>query len=880
MVVEFEPHSLWYETSLTIAAHALRNGARTDYHTFQHIPSEVLGALARFGLDVKKLEGEGSFRLLDTYTGTTGIGVPEKPKVGRQPYQTQYPVLSNWNISAAQDMESPRDVPEPEKRRLHIDDNTSVLLQYNSEKEMADAWRTRFVPLARTREDIMIHSLIAGAYSEGFYKQFESLCDGIIDFKSQDVGGKMEHSVRIRAMRGRTFDSSWRQLRLVNSGEVVLVSHLPHRRPTSKDERRLAAVMFTDIVGYSSLTQKNERLALELLEEHRKIIRPIVTRHNGREIKTMGDAFLIEFGSALEGTECAIDIQKSFHDHNQRSIVERHIHLRIGIHLGDVLQRQSDVLGDAVNIASRIEPLAEADGICISEQVFDQVRNKVDCPIVKLGPRQFKNIDYPIDVYRILCHENHETAEVGLDKKRIAVLPFLNISPDPNDAYFADGLTEELIARLSTISGLKVIARTSVMRFRGTAKGVGEIGNELRAGTILEGSVRKATNRLRVTAQLIDASSEEHLWVQSYDRQLEDIFAIQTEVAQNVTDALKTQMLGVEREHIAKRSTGDIGAYTFYLKGRYYWNERSRDSLTKAIKYFEEAIRRDPGFALAYAGLADSYVVLVDHGHLPRSEGFPKAKEAARKALELDGTVAEAHTSLGNILSCEWDWLGAEEEFAKALSGNPNYATAHHWYSIHLGTLGRLDEGIRELKIAEELDPLSPMIHAYAGIVYFCARKYDIALAELDKALELDPNFVPAHANRVDVYLAKSMFEEALTQLERVLPFFEPLSAHMKAEVGSVYAASGRTEEAKRILRECEEASAHERAEDVNQGALALIHLKLGNKDRALEWLEKAFEARTITPFLVKLSPHFDEISSDPRFEELLKKTLRSLGAT
>jgi TolB-like protein/Tfp pilus assembly protein PilF len=645
------------------------------------------------------------------------------------------------------------------------------------------------------------------------------------------------------------------------------------------EQRRLAAVMFTDIVGYSSLTQKNERLALELLEEHRKIVRPIVAHHNGREIKTMGDAFLIEFESALEATQCAIDIQKTLHDHNQHATVERCLHLRIGIHLGDVIQRQSDVLGDAVNIASRIEPLAEADGICISQQVFDQVRNKIDCLTEDLGPHQLKNIEYPINVYRILpLRENGEITKISLDKKRIAVLPFMNISPDPNDAYFADGLTEELIARLSTISGFKVIARTSIMRFRGTTKSVGEIGKELKSGTVLEGSVRKAANRLRVTAQLIDATTEEHLWVQNYDRQLEDVFAIQTEVARNVSDALETQLLSEEREHIEKKPTGDIGAYTFYLKGRYYWNERSRDALEKAIKYFEEAIRRDPGFALAYAGLADSYIVLVDHGHLPRSEGFPKAKEAARKALELDETLAEAHTSLGNILSCQWDWLGAEEEFARALRSNPNYATAHHWYSIHLLTLGRLDEAIEELKIAEELDPLSPMIHAYAGLVYLAARQYDIALAELDKALELDPNFVPALANRVDVYCAESMFEEALAQLERVLPFFQPLSTAMKAEVGSVYAASGRTEKAKRILRECEEASAHERAEDVNQRALAIIHLKLGNKDRASEWLEKAFEARTITPYLVKLTPHFDEISSDPRFEELLKKTVRSLG--
>jgi len=647
----------------------------------------------------------------------------------------------------------------------------------------------------------------------------------------------------------------------------------------SDEQRRLAAVMFTDLVGYSSLTQKNERLALELLEEHRRIVRPIVARHNGREIKTIGDAFLIEFGSALEAAECAVEVQRSLRDYNQQANSARRVHIRIGIHLGDVLQRKSDVLGDAVNIASRIETLAEADGICISEQVFDQVRNKLDCPIENLGSRQLKNIDYPIDVHRILWERN-ETAGVSLDSKRIAVLPFLNISPDPKDEYFADGLTEELIARLSTISGLKVIARTSIMRYRGTAKSVGEIGKELKSGSVLEGSVRKAADRLRVTVQLIDATTEEHLWVQNYDRQLEDVFAIQTEVAKNVSDALETQLLGEEREHIEKKPTGDIGAYTFYLKGRYYWNERSRDALEKAIKYFEEAIKRDPRFALAYSGLADTYIVLADHGYLPPSDGYAKAKNAARKALELDETLAEAHTSLGWILSWEWDWRGAEEEFANALRINSNYATGHHWYSIHLGMLGRLEEGTRELKIAEELDPLSPMIHSYGGLVYLAARQYDIAMKELDTALELDPNFVPAHANRIDVYLAKSMYEEALAQMERVLPFFQPLSAAMKAEVGSVYAIVGRTEEAKRILRECEEASAHERAEDVNPQTLAIIHSELGNKDRAFEWLEKAFEARTITPFLVKLLPQFDAITSDPRFDELMKKVVGSLALT
>ncbi len=650
----------------------------------------------------------------------------------------------------------------------------------------------------------------------------------------------------------------------------------------SGEQRRLAAVMFTDIVGYSALTQKDEQLALELLEEHRKIVRPIVARHNGREIKTIGDAFLIEFGSALEAIQCAIDIQKTLHSHNEQSTVERRIGLRVGIHLGDVLQRQNDVLGDAVNIASRIEPLAEPDGICISQQVYDQVRNKIDRSIEDLGPHQLKNIDYPINVYRILHPwENNEMTQVRLDRKRIAVLPFLNISPDPNDAYFADGLTEELMVRLSSISGLKVIARTSIMRYKGTAKSVREIGKELESGTVLEGSVRKAANRLRVTAQLIDATTQEHLWAQNYDRQLEDVFAIQTEVAENVADALETQLLGEERERVEKKPTGDINAYTFYLKGRYYWNERNKESLEKAIKYFEEAIDRDPTFAPAYSGLADTYIVLVGHGYIGRSEGNAKAESAATRALKLDDRLAEAHTSLGYLLSDQWDWPRAEKELVKALRINPNYATAHHWYSLHLLNLGRLDEAFREMKIAEELDPVSAMIHTAVGVLYFYARQYDVALGEIDKALELDPNFVPAHGNRVDVYLAKSMFNEALEELEeRVLPHYQPLTIGGKAELGSYYARIGRTEEAQRLLRECEEASAHERSEDVNPQALALIHLKLGNKDRAFEWLEKAFEAHTIIPFQVKLSPFFDEITSDPRFDELMKKAVGSLAPT
>ena len=510
--------------------------------------------------------------------------------------------------------------------------------------------------------------------------------------------------------------------------------------------------MFTDMVGYTALGQRNESLSLALVEEQRKLIRPILARHNGREVKTIGDAFLVEFLSALDAVRCAYDIQRAVREFNISLPEERRVHLRVGVHLGDVVESGGDISGDAVNVASRIEPLAEDGGVCVTRQVYDHVQNKFELKMASLGVKPLKNVSVPIEVYKMVMpwEQAGVSSRPESSGNRVAVLPFANMSPDPADEYFADGMTEELIDRLAQVKSLKVIARTSVMKYKGSQKGALEVGKELGIGALIEGSVRKAGNRVRVTVQLINAGTEEHLWSSHYDKNLDDIFAVQSEIAEKVAGELKVQLLDSEKKTLEKKPTRDITAYTFYLKGRYLWNERNKESLEKAIKYFEEAIRMDSRFALAYAGLADSYIVLMDHGHLPRSEVFPKAKEAAKKALELDETLAEAHTSLATILGREWDWRGAEEEYAKALGINPNYATAHHWYSIHLLDTGRVDEAIRELKIAEELDPLSPMIHAYAGNVYLCARKYDIALAEFDKALELDPNFVSAHRNRIE----------------------------------------------------------------------------------------------------------------------------------
>ena len=365
--------------------------------------------------------------------------------------------------------------------------------------------------------------------------------------------------------------------------------------------------MFTDVVGYTSLTQKNEALALKLLQDHERLLRPIFRKHNGREVKTIGDSFLVEFASALEAVECANEVQNSMRELNSTLKPEGRILLRIGIHVGDVVHSRGDVYGDAVNVASRLESLAEPGCICISQQVYDHVRDKSDVAAVYIGKQLLKNVDLPVDTYRVVLpwEEKPPPVTPATSSHRVAILPLVNISPDPNDEYFSDGMTEELISAVSKVGDLRVISRTSVMKYKGAGKTVGEIARELNVGAVLEGSVRKAGARLRITMQLIDVRNDEHLWSQSYDRNLDDVFEIQSDIAKRVAEALEVHLLAKDRQRIEKKATESIEAYTIYLKGLHYRGERTEEGLRKAIRYFEEALLKDSRFALAYQGMAD-----------------------------------------------------------------------------------------------------------------------------------------------------------------------------------------------------------------------------------------------------------------------------------
>ncbi len=448
-------------------------------------------------------------------------------------------------------------------------------------------------------------------------------------------------------------------------------------------------------------------------------------------------------------------------------------------------------------------------------------------------------------------------------------MPLANISEDSRDEYFADGMTEELIFTLSKIAKLRVIARTSVMQFKGRPASVAEIGRLLDVGTVLEGSVRKAGNKIRIAVELVDTQSEEHLWSQQYERKLEDVFAIQSEIAKRVASALKVRIRQAERIEIEKQATGDLDAYGEYLNGRYFWNQRTEAGLQQAITHFNNALARDPAFALAYTGLADSHAMLALFEFVPPSLAFPKAKAAAEAALRIDANLAEAHTSLGLVkFQYDRDWPGAESEFKQSLELNPNYPPAHQFYADYLKAMGRFSEAIAEMERALELDPVSLAINTGLGHALYLSRQYDRAVAQYRKAVELDPAFPQAHLWFGRPYLQKGMFAEAIAEVSEAVRLSGE-STMALGVLGHVFASAGQESEAEAILHRLSERAAKQY---VPSYWIALIYVGLGDKDRAFEWLERAYQERSSWLAWVMVEPRFDGIRSDPRFASLLKR--------
>ena len=461
-----------------------------------------------------------------------------------------------------------------------------------------------------------------------------------------------------------------------------------------------------------------------------------------------------------------------------------------------------------------------------------------------------------------------QSKPIEVPAKSLAVLPFANLSGNPDNAYFAAGIQDEIITRLAKITELKVISCTSTQRFKGAPDDLPAIAKQLGVANILEGSVQRTTDQLRVNVQLVEAATGAHLWADTFDRKLTDIFKIESEIAKTVAETLQAKLSGSERNAIAAQPTENTKAHELYLKGRFFWDKRTGDNLKKSIDYFNQAIAADPNYALAYVGLADCYLLLEDYTGTPAIETYPKAEAFAQHALQLDDSLAEAHTSLAYVYTNLWQWEQAEEEFKRAIKLNPNYPTAHHWYSLCLLDLGRIDEAKAQIKRAHELDPLSLIIGTTLNYAYFAEGDVNSSIAQCKRVIDLDPNFPRAHEYLGLGYLAQGRNSEAIVEIHKAVELSGRDRRPLR-DLGYGYAASGKRAEALTVLKELEEN--YEKHKAIGQD-FAAVYVGLGEKDQAFAWLEKDFQARSGLLAWSRWAPPFDSLRSDPRFADLLRR--------
>ena len=673
--------------------------------------------------------------------------------------------------------------------------------------------------------------------------------------------------------------------------------------------RELAAIMFSDIVGYTALMGRDEREGLRAVREHRERLRAMLPLFNGRLIGEVGDGTLSSFHSAVDAVNCARELQATLVD-------DPELRLRIGIHVGDVVFTDKTVLGDGVNIASRIHELAPPGGCCISERVYEEIRNKPEFHVKDLGEKHLKNVARPIRAYALTAADapaqprpfgsstNADQSKrrrlaigvgallivaivgisawkwIGLSSvwspvgarapamRSIAVLPLENLSGDPAQEYFADGMTDELITDLAKISGLKVISRTSVMKFKGEHREqLPEIAKALGVNTIVEGSVLRVGDKVRITAQLIDASTDKHLWADSYERDTRDVLTLQDEVASTIAQQIDVELTPNEEARFARPRPVNPDALEACLKGRYFLLKQTGDGFQKANEYFAQAIKIAPDFAEGYVGLAAVYVVAADLV-VSNQEVMPKAKDLLATALRLDNTNADAHSLLGTIhWDYDYDWVASERENLRAIELAPSSAVTHSNYGYMLLWQARFDEAERELKLVQLLDPLYPFNYVAMGMLREARGDYPKALEQCRKAVEIDPNFWPAYSYCLGwSYDRMGNHGQALKAYEKGVAVGSGLPFPIAA-LAAGYARSGNREQARKTLEQLDHFQTY-----VAPCYPALAHLALGDNNTALDLLEKAYQERSGCIVPLKVFPDWDPLRSDPRFVDLLKK--------
>jgi adenylate cyclase len=644
--------------------------------------------------------------------------------------------------------------------------------------------------------------------------------------------------------------------------------------------RQLAAIMFTDIQGYTAFMQENEDRAISLKDRHREVIEQEHEHFHGRIVNYYGDGTVSIFQSAVEAVLCALAMQQAFQ-------TDPKVPVRIGIHLGDIIINDNQIFGDGVNLASRVESLGVPGSVLLSEKLNDEISNQPEIKTVSVGSYQFKNVKRAVEVFA-LAHEGlvvppfnsltgkteeKKTSKIKkkLPPKSVAVLPFANMSNDPEQDYFSEGIGEEILNSLAAVKELKVASRTSSLQFHGKKIDLYEVAEKLGVSTVLEGSVRKHGDRLRIVVQLINVENGFHLWSERYDRFTDDIFTIQDEIAQAVTEKLKVTLLGKPSAKLIRSKTSNTEAYELYLKGRFHTNRRGPSIMT-GIHYFQLAIDLDPNFALAHSGFADANFMAAFYGMVPSNEVIYKAKEAAEKAIRLDPTLCEPYCSLGCYYACfGWDWVAAEKNFLKSIELNPKYSQALYWYGSLFLAWGKGDfkEAEKYGKQATKVEPLSSICHGmYASILHTCG-KYTQALAAAKRSVELDPySFVPYFFMGWS-YLGLKQYKEAIQTFEHLMQIS---NRHHFAHNALIiaYAASWKFSKARELLAELKERS---KKEYITFTAIAFSSGCLNELDEAFAYFEKAYLDHDPILLSIKYESWVpDAIRDDERFDDLLEK--------
>ncbi len=639
--------------------------------------------------------------------------------------------------------------------------------------------------------------------------------------------------------------------------------------------RMLAAIMFTDMVGYTALMQEDENKAKFLRDRHRNVLEEIITKHQGKILQYYGDGTLIIFGSAIESVLCAVEIQQEL----QKEPV---VQLRIGIHSGDIVYDDEGVYGDGVNIASRIENLSISGAVLISDKLYDEIKNHPSLSAETLGHYKLKNVKSPIEIFALTNSGLKVPSQLQLkiksgydEKNSIAVLPFINMSTDPENEYFSDGITEEILNALTRVEGLKVTSRTSSFAFKGKNEDIREIGTKLNVNSVLEGSVRKAGNRVRITAQLINTSDGYHIWSEVFNRNLEDIFEVQDEISRKIANKLRERLADKSAsESLVRTPTANLEAYNEYLKGMFYFYKWTPEDVAKSIKYFNESLKKDSNCALPYSGLSNAYLVLAATGSMKSKTAYEYAKQYALKALDMDRELTESHIALALVkMFYDWDWKGSLRSFKTAMELNPGAAYVHYTYSLFLRAVGNIDECIEEIVKAHNLDPLSLVINNTLGENLIFAERFEDAKKQFQKTLELDPNFRSAIWNLGFVYLFEGDYKKGL---EIFVKAKEKCGDDLKgfkgqAPIGFAYALLGNKEAAEECLIKIKEREESDPNISVNFD-YALVYKGLGDYDKVFYYLERAMEERNGGILFIGKHPGWKDLRTDKRFEAIMKK--------